>query len=377
MGNKANSSRYLKTKQALLIKNLDYIVALLSALIFTTWHAILTSLVISNYDEVDLSFGYVFGVEWLAFVPLGIAMLIIIWVGRVKPTLFLELSTGIFFKHFIFALIIFVIHSVWQQLINSTFLSSEFTYQAVERDFIAFLEMRYLAYIIMIGLVGGIIKLKEHGKISLYESNLRLELQRAQLREIELKMNPEIIYPTLDYIRRNISEDPERSSQMVILLAGLLRKLVDNMEGDLVLISDDMQLFLLYRDMLQLRKEKEIEFEKKVDSLIINKKIPPIILLIPLIEDLFFGKFSHHFRDVSKMTYSVIIKEDEISCVEVSFEPIQEEENFTIDLNDTSFVKEINGFLDRSLSSEFEIITGVDGKIFKLCLEHDIKRGVK
>ncbi len=360
-----------------MIRYLDYIVALLSAVIFTTWHAILTSLVIANFDEEELSFGYVFGVEWLAFVPLGIAMLIIIWAGRVQPKLFLELSKEVILKHFIFALIVFVIHAIWQQFINTTFLNAEFTYKGIERDFMAFLEMRYLAYIIIVGLVGGIIKLKEHGRLSLKESNLKLELQKAQLRELELKMNPEIIYPTLDYIRRNTAEDPEKASQMVILLAGLLRKLVDNMEGDLVLISEDIQLFLLYRDMLQLRKERNIEFEKSVDSSLLNKKIPPIILLVPLIEDLLFGKYSHHFEEISRMSYKVISSENAISSVEVSFEPVKKGESFDTNLNQAPFLREISAFLNKSLDNEFVVKTAIEGNSFKLCFEQKLKEAVK
>ncbi|GAB5407721.1 MAG: hypothetical protein BalsKO_00860 [Balneolaceae bacterium] len=347
---------------------IDYIIALLAAIIFTSWHAILTSLVISNYDEVELHFSYVFGVEWLAFLPLGLAMLLVMWAGRIRPQLFLNLSKEVVIRHALFAIVVFLIHSVWQQYINSVFLRSEFTYASIERDFMGFLEMRYLAYIIMIGLVGGMIKLREHGKISLKESDLKLELQRARLRELELRMNPEIIYPTIDYIKKYANRSPEKASQMVILLAGLLRRLVDNLEGDLVLISNDVQLFILYRDMLQLRKQKPIRFEKEIDEAALNKKIPPMILLIPFLEESFFGIHESFFETVDTIKYSVDYENDRISLVEVSFYPLSNTTELEHNLRRNNFLDKINKVLDSATNSEYVLSSKVDTDLLRLRL---------
>lgn len=349
-------------------KHIDYIVAFLAAIIFTSWHAILTSLVISSYDEIKLDFSYVFGVEWLAFLPLGVAMLLVMWLGRIRPRLFLELSTEVFIKHFLFAFILFVVHSVWQQYINSIFFSTELNYTSIEWDFMNFLEMRYLSYIIMIGLVGGMIKLKEQGKLSLKESDLKLELQRARLRELELKMNPEIIYPTIEYIKNQTTDHPEQASQMVILLAGLLRKLVDNLEGDLIYVSDDIQMFLLYRDMLQLRKEKSFEFEKEVESFSLSKKTLPMILLIPFLEELFFGRYEPYFKEITSIKYKISGPESSVSYIEVSFYPLMKEESLDEQLKEESFLKKINILLQNGSSNKFEFNAKVEKTRLKLQL---------
>lgn len=346
--------RYSVLKYDPLSRHREYFIVIIAAFIFTLYHAILTSLVIANYDEVKLSFLYVFGVEWLAFVPLGVSMIIVIWVSRRNPELFSTLTVSVLIKHLIFAAVLFTIHAFWQQFINSSFLSSEFSLNGVERDFMAFLEMRFLFYITVVGLVGGLIKMREHGTASVKESELRLELQKAKLRELELKMNPEIIYPNLEYIKEKAEKNPEEASQMVILMAGLLRKLVDHLEGDHIKLTDDIQFFTMYMDIVKLRKEQSINFETRIDGLSGNEKVPPMILLTPFLEELLFGKYKTYIKGISEVTY--IAKRTNRNQLElvISMGSISTQEGLQEYLDDEFLIKTVNEQLSVFASDEFK-----------------------
>ncbi len=284
----------------------EYIVLIATAIIFTLYHAVLTSLVISASAELDLRFSYILGVELLAFLPVALAMLIIIWVSKVAPKLFSTLSFAVVSFHLFFASGLFVIHAIWQSFINHRFFGSDFNLSEITDDFMAFLVMRFFLYIIIIGLVSGMVRLRENRRAANKSTFLQKELQKAKLKEIELKMNPEIIYPNLSYIKMNAEDRPELASQMVILMAGLLRKLVDNLESDRIRISDDIQFFQMYINMVNLRLQRIIQTKSELHGVGKQKRVPSMILFIPLFEELFFGKYSSYMEQVDMIEYEAI-----------------------------------------------------------------------
>lgn len=285
-------------------KRLEYIVIAVTVFIFTLYHAVLTSLVIATIDSLELSFGYIFWVETAAFLPLGIGMVVIMWIGKISPKLFTELSYTNLIKHILIASTLFTIHAFWQPLMNATFFGDVFSFSSFTRDFVLFLQMRFLVYVIIVGLVSGIIKIREQQQIIIKESELNLKLQKARLKELELKMNPEIIYPNLGFIKDKTIENPEEASQMVILMAGILRRLVDNIEDEKVKISDEISFFRMYADLIKLRLENPFEVDVKVSEHLEDEKVPSMILIIPMLEKLFFGEYSDDFKEVDKLVFS-------------------------------------------------------------------------
>ena len=287
----------------MLKKYLEYIVVAVSALIFTFYHAILTSLVISGAESYDYSFLYIFAVEWIAFLPLGVAMVLVISASKRKPEFFSRLRPSVVFGHIGIALVVFVIHNVWQVYMNSIFLGTMLGWMEIFGDFMSFLEMRFLAYVTIVGLVAGLIKIREQRKIVERESELKLELQKARLKEVELRLNPEIIYPNLKFIKTKAKESPEEASQMVILMAGILRKLVDNMDEERVSVSENTQLFRIYANLVKLRLEKTLYVDLGDDKFSGSEKVPSLILFIPLLEKLLFGKYKAHTSSISGLGY--------------------------------------------------------------------------
>ena len=138
-------------------KHLEYIIIAATAFIFTFYHAILTSIVISRFDNVDFSFAFIFIIEIIAFAPIAIGMFLVMWVGKKWSSLFTSFSYSNLLIHAGVAILLFLIHALWQPAVNTVFFKDSFEFANFTSDFISFLEMRFLIYVIIVGLVTGLI----------------------------------------------------------------------------------------------------------------------------------------------------------------------------------------------------------------------------
>ncbi len=346
----------------------EYIVLVATAIIFTMYHAVLTSLVISASEELDLRFSYIFGVELLAFFPVAITMMVIIWVSKVSPKLFSTFRFAVVSFHLLMALGLFVIHAIWQTWINHQFFLTEFNVHEIEDDFMAFLVMRFFLYIIIIGLVGGMVKLRENRIAANKSTQLQMELQKAKLKEIELKMNPDIIYPNLGYIKQKAETSPELASQMVILMAGLLRKLVDNLESEKIKLSDDIQFFQMYINMINLRLERVVETDVEITGMYQQKRIPSMILLIPILEELFFGKYSLYTESVQKIEYRAVKIDGMKSQITLTFSELSTIDELQEYLDNEGLIQTVNAQLSDFSTNSYRFNAVVESKSLVLML---------
>ncbi|MBO6523330.1 MAG: histidine kinase [Balneolaceae bacterium] len=352
-----------------MINRLDYIIAAITAFIFTLYHAVLTSLVIARIDSLDFGFGYIFFVECVAFIPLGIAMVVIMWLGKKSPDLFTRLTYKTISKHVLIALTIFIIHSLWQPYVSLFFFDYPYTLDRSLNDFVVFIEMRFLIYVIIVGLVSGLIKIREQRDIVVKQSELNLKLQKARLKELELKMNPEIIYPNLGFIRNKAETQPELASQMVILMAGILRKLVDNIENEQAKLSDESIFFKKYGELLKLRKECNIEAIVKIPSALLNERVPSLILIIPLFEALFFGEYKEHLKSVQEISFTAQkVAENEIEEV-ISFVEVLDGDKLIDSLKKSSLIKNLNEMLEDLPHGVFSFAPYMEGSALALKLK--------
>lgn len=258
------------------------------------------------------------------------------------------------------ALGLFVIHAIWQSWINHQFFGSEFNVTEISDDFMGFLVMRFFLYIIVIGLVGGMVKLREHRKALNKSSQLQLELQKAKLKEMEMRMNPEIIYTNLGYIKKSAGENPEGASQMVILMASLLRKLVDNFDKEKVTIEDDIQVFQRYINMVSLRLERRIETQIQTNGVQNNHRIPSMILIIPFLEELFFGKYNAGTVGINEIIYRVTRIDCTQTNIQMSFEWLSLNEDLQNYLENDPLIEPIKRQFEVLSNSTLHFSTEID-----------------
>ncbi|MFV1885337.1 MAG: sensor histidine kinase [Balneola sp.] len=203
--------------------------------------------------------------------------------------------------------------------------------------------------------------MREQQEIIVKQSDLNLKLQKARLRELELKMNPEIIYPNLSFIRNKAEKNPELASQMVISMAGILRKLVDNFDHEQAMLSDENNLFKRYAELLKLRLERSFEIKVELAPGIEAERVPSLILMVPLFEELFFGEYEKYFHTVNEMFFQVKrISESEFE-VNISIKNILDAELLSGQIKDDSTVNAIRELLENLRDGTFVFEPEVEG----------------
>ena len=281
----------------------EYIIVVVAAVLFTLYHSVLLSFYLTASHDIPYSLLYLVGVESLSFLPLGGAMLVALWVSKKVPSMFSVLDTRFVLMHVFFALLLFTVHSVWQAYVSSVFFDSTFSVSQIKFDYFVYLEMRFFAYIIIVGITAGLLRLRESRSALEEEMMLETELHNEMLKEMELKINPEVIYPNLTFIRDYAKEDPKKSSKMVIYMAGLLRQMVDNLDHEKVTIKQDLKFLELFVDIISLRLGRPLLLKSDVSHFISTEQIPSILLLFPFIEEMMLGKYKAFTSDVERLEY--------------------------------------------------------------------------
>lgn len=327
-------------------KNLGYKVLAVSGSIYVIYFFTLTSLLIKLGPEERLNIAETAFAEVIAFIPLAILFIIILHLSKTREDLFEKFTVKIIFIHILIFLMFMGIHACWQIYFNSLILpGTSFQISVFVRDILGFLNIRVLVYLITIGLVIGIKRIEEKENFELKESELKLKLQQAKMRRYELKLNPDIIYPTLNYVKEYAETKPENASQLILNLSKEMRILIDHIHEENILVKKDIDFFKYYFQSLNIRLEKSIEILTEVDEKHLGRKIPSLILLIPFFEKLFLKDYSSHTKGVEMIRYRSANSITDAIKVTIEIYPIESALNFKKDLEADEHLRGVRGLL--------------------------------
>ncbi|MDX1641518.1 MAG: histidine kinase [Balneolaceae bacterium] len=285
-------------------KNLGYIVLAVSGFIYIFYNFTVTSVVIYLLPDLTLSFLETIVAEVSAFIPIALLFTGMQKLSQKREDLFDQFSVKNFFIHSLFLVLFIGIHSSWQVFSNSMLLpEAAFNLDEVFLDVVAFLNMRVMVYLIIIGLIAGVKRIEEKENYKLKESELRLKLERAKVRKIELRLSPDILYPTLGYIKDHLQERPDEASRLLINLSKQMRILIDNLEEETIPIKEDIRFFNYYFEGVEIRLRRELSIVADVDKELWNIRIPSLVLLAPFFENLFFGSYKKYTKEVDTIVY--------------------------------------------------------------------------
>lgn len=333
-------------------KYLGYIVLSVASAIYILYNFSVTSAFIYANPSARLHLGDTFIAEVLTFLPIAVFFIGLLTLSKKDRTLFERFNLRSAGFHLLLLLVFIGVHSSWQVFINSKILTATFNTASIGNDILYFLNMRVMIYVIMGGLVLGIDKIQERENYELKESELKLSLQKEKLRQIEFKLNPEIIYPVLNYIRKNAREKPEKASKLVLNLSRQLRILIDNLDEERIPINKDIEFYNCYFKSVELRLEREMQVKAEVRAEYLQKKIPPLILLVPFLEKLFFGIYAPFTRALDSVTYKSHEAREGNIGLRLEFYPLVESQRFEEMLQGDSELEGLRNFLthfDRSL----------------------------
>lgn len=122
---------------------------------------------------------------------------------------------------------------------------------------------------------------EEINRLGWEKSNVQNELQL-----LKSQLHPHFLFNTLNGMYAQILNNPEIAADMVIKLSDLLRFIIYEARKELVIVSDDLECIKNYIALERIRYGSKLQLTFAVKGVIVNKKIPPLLLL-PFIENSF------------------------------------------------------------------------------------------
>jgi two-component system LytT family sensor kinase len=118
----------------------------------------------------------------------------------------------------------------------------------------------------------------------LNETQLNLLVRESELNVLRSQMNPHFLFNSLNSISSLTVSDPGKARDMIIQLSDFLRYALKYGQRDETTFADELKNIELYLNIEKIRFEDKLVFEKKIEDICLNAKVPNMILQ-PLVEN--------------------------------------------------------------------------------------------
>ena len=107
---------------------------------------------------------------------------------------------------------------------------------------------------------------------------LKSDLERAQFREMQSRLNPHFLFNVLNSISALIAVEPDKADAMVGQLSSLLRRVLQNSENPLIQLDEELSLLRDYLAIEQVRFSDRLTIREDIDPRLLSARIPPLTL---------------------------------------------------------------------------------------------------
>jgi hypothetical protein len=141
-----------------------------------------------------------------------------------------------------------------------------------------------LVFLIWLTIYFAAIAVREHRSSRFRQSELARALHLAELRLLKTQLNPHFLFNALNTVRSLIAYNPARAQSAVTHLANTLRYTLSSRQGELVTLSQEMDIVADYLELESMRLEDRLRIEKQVSADAAGVLIP-VMLLQTLVEN--------------------------------------------------------------------------------------------
>jgi len=210
-----------------------------------------------------------------------------------------------FLIHTFMALILFLMHTIFQVFVNSLYVEqASFSYEVIKADFMGFFDIRLLLYMgIIIGYRYDKFVYKK-GQILLHKEKLKTELERTKLSSIIYDVQPDFLIKNIDELSFYIYKDPNRAKDLLVTLSDLIRLLVRYSKKDNLTLEEDIKVYKHYVEFLSLKLNREIELVSKCNFQPTTTKISKTFFTIPLIDSIIEKCNDEDLNALNKIYYT-------------------------------------------------------------------------
>jgi signal transduction histidine kinase len=140
------------------------------------------------------------------------------------------------------------------------------------------------AYCILVMLVMGYDALRAARAREIAQAELRAELARAELHNLERRLHPHFLFNALNTISSVMYDDPAAADRMIAGLSDLLRRALRTGDAQEVPLVEELALLDGYLDIMKARFEDRLDVALEIDDDAKGALVPPLILQ-PLVEN--------------------------------------------------------------------------------------------
>jgi two-component system, LytTR family, sensor kinase len=135
---------------------------------------------------------------------------------------------------------------------------------------------------------------RKYQERELQAAHLKVELSQAQLRALQMQLQPHFLFNALHSISTLTFKDPETANLMLVKLSDLLR--ISLMNNEIIEVPLERELFFLqtYLDIEQIRFQDRLEVNFEIEPQTIEALVPSLILQ-PLVENSIRHGISRHW----------------------------------------------------------------------------------
>ncbi len=188
----------------------------------------------------------------------------------------------LFFSFFI-GYVIFFVTAVISFLIGETTVSEASRYMSFNH-FIAVVEVNFLTYFAMIGIINVYYYIKKVRNIEIQKAQIETHLATANLNMLKAQLHPHFIFNTLNSISALVEIDTEKSQNLIADFGDLFRDILEFKDENLIPLYKELALLDKYIAIISVRFSDHLSIEKEIENNVENQLVPHM-LLQPMVEN--------------------------------------------------------------------------------------------
>lgn len=188
----------------------------------------------------------------------------------------------VFFSFFI-GYFIFFMTAVISLLIGEISFSEASRYLSFNY-FIAVVEVNFLVYFAMIGIINVYYYIKKVRNIEIQKAQVETHLATAKLNMLKAQLHPHFIFNTLNSISALVEIDKEKAQNLIADFGDLFRDILDFKDENLIPLHKELEILDKYIAIVSVRFSDHLSIEKHIETNVENELVPHM-LLQPMVEN--------------------------------------------------------------------------------------------
>ncbi|MEH6765520.1 MAG: histidine kinase [Aequorivita antarctica] len=188
----------------------------------------------------------------------------------------------LFFSFFIGYVIFFVTAVITFLICEASF--TEASGYISFNHFVAVVEVNFLIYFAMIGIINVYYYIKKVRNIEIQKAQIETHLATAKLNMLKAQLHPHFIFNTLNSISALIEIDKEKSQNLIADFGDLFRDILDFKDENLIPLQKELALLDKYIAIISVRFSDHLFIEKNIEPDVENELVPHM-LLQPMVEN--------------------------------------------------------------------------------------------